>query len=286
MDDRRSLSTLPGPIFPMINPREPERLWHIWPDIKCDIIAINYIGLRKTPQMLARARVQGIKEALNYDGKVISTLVGDNWELERTPVKEYASDIDQMGFDFGTTHDDYVYPDDNISIQWDRIQSMLARADSLASYDPDPGLIGIVQGSTSQQIRFEMVELEKLGIERMALPCADSLQKKSYRGIVDFLRIGGELGAWRWLMGINSISEMLRFNADGLSGYGWCYRAAKGQIYRGSKLVRPRSSGFCSHAACKANAWRGLTLEEQYSRHNMLTWLEVNDRLGGNETLE
>lgn len=87
-------------------------------------------------------------------------------------------------------------------------------------------------------------------------------------------------------MGINSISEMLRFNADGLSGYGWCYRAAKGQIYRGSKLVRPRSSGFCSHAACKANAWRGMTLEEQYSRHNMLTWLEVNDRLGGNETLE
>jgi hypothetical protein len=273
-------------IFPLINPREPERLWHVWPEIKCDIIAINYIGLRKTPRLLARARSGGIKEALEYDGKIVSTLIGDNWELERIPVDQYASDLDEMGFDFATTHDDYVYPDDSSSIQWDRVQSMLARADSLARYDPNARLIGIVQGSTSQQIRFEMVELVKLGIERMALPCADSLRRRRYRGIVDFLRIGGELGVWRWLVGINSPTEMLRFRADGMSGYGWCYLAAKGRVYSGSKLVRPTAPGFCRHEVCRAIMRKGLTLEEQYSRHNMLTWLELDTKLGGSETLE
>jgi hypothetical protein len=278
--------TVPNRIFPLINPREPERLWHVWPEIECSIIAINYIGLRKTPELLERARSRGIKEALEYSGTVISALIGDNWELERTQVSEYASDLDQMGFDYGTTHDDYVYPDDNTSIQWDRIQTMLARADSLVSYDPDSRLIGVVQGSTSQQIRFAMLELGKMGIERMALPCADSLQRKRYRGVVDFLRIGGEMGAWRWLVGVNSPTEMLRFRADGMSGYGWCYMAAKGQIYRDSKLVRPTAPGFCKHEVCRAIKWKGLTPEEQYSRHNILTWLELNSKLGGNETLE
>ena len=269
--------------FPSINPMEPESLWHVWPEVNPAVIGINYLGLCRNKSLLARARAEGIHRALDFDGEVIAIVVGRNWALEKLDIPTYASDLDQMGFDYGTTSDDYVYPDDPASAQWERIQCMLDDAVLLAKRDPDPELIGIVQGSTRQQIRFEMDQLSCLGIDRMALTAADSALRREHHGIVDFLGIGAQMGVWRCLLGINSLSLMSRFKAEGMSGYGWLYRAVHGYAYRGQHWMKPSQAGFCNHEICRSLLWKGFSEAELRTRHNVVTLMELSAKMDGGD---
>jgi hypothetical protein len=265
------IGELPPRAFPLINPREPESLWHVWPEVNPGLIAVNYLGLTKNKGLLSRARAEGIHETLGFDGKIIATVVGENWALDNFDNRTYAEDLDQMGFDFGTTSDDYVYLDDAVLLR---------------RLDPNAGLIGIIQGCTRQQIRFEMTELSRMGLERMALTSADSALRRRYRGIVDFMGVGAEMGIWRWLIGINSLPLMLRFRAEAMSGYAWLYMAAKGYIYRGLVWEKATQEGFCQHPICRSLLWKGLGMTELRARHNVVALTELSEKLNGRTSLE
>lgn len=272
--------------FPSINPMEPERLWHVWPEVNLRVIGLNYLDLCRNRPLLARARAEGIHGALDFDGEVIAVVVGRNWTLENLDVSAYASDLDQMGFDYGTTSDDYVYPDDPSTAQSERIQCMLDDAVLLTRLDPDPELIGIVQGCTRRQIRFEMEALSRLGLDRMALTTADSALRREHRGIVDFMGIGADMGVWRCLLGINSLPLMSRFMAEGMSGYAWLYMAAKGYAYRGQRWAEVDQPGICNHDACRSLLWKGFSMAELRARHNVVTLMELSAKLDGEDPVE
>jgi hypothetical protein len=277
-------SFLMNGFLPLIDPTEPRRLWRFWPEIEVEAIAINYLKLRKNQELLERCRSEGIKRALGYDGKVVAVLVGDNYHLDCLQVHEYADDLDQMGFDAATTHDDYVYPDDRLSAQWSRLHTMLDRATKLKRLDPDSELIGIVQGARVQQLEFCVESLLRIGIRRLALPCSDLAARKTAGPIIDFSRICQERDLWHWLVGINSQAFMTRFQSDAVSGYGWCYRGAKGQIYRDGSLVKVASRGFCRHGVCRELAAKSLSLPELCTRHNLQYLLGIMRR-GSHELL-
>lgn len=266
-------------VFPSINPTEPEGMWHTWPEVSPPVIGLNYLGLCENKSLLTRARAEGIHEALGFGGEIIAVVVGKNWSLENLDVNTYASDLEQMGFDYGTTSDDYVYPDDPSAAQWERIQCMLDDAERLVRLDPDPELIGIVQGCTRQQIRFEMNYLSRAGLSRMALTSADSALRRKHRGIIDFLGIGTEMGVWRCLLGLNSPALMSRFKAEAMSGYAWLYRAAQGYAYRGQEWAKVDQPGFCRHKTCRALLWKGFSMPELRARHNVVTLMELSAKL-------
>ena len=268
-------------VFPSINPMEPEGLWHVWPEVNPPIIGLNYLDLCRNKTLLARARAEGIHGALDFDGQVIAVVVGRNWALENLDVSAYAADLDQMGFDYGTTSDDYLYPDDPSTAQWERIQCMLDDAVLLSRLDPDSKLIGIVQGCTRQQIRFEMEELSRLGLDCMALTAADSALRREHRGIVDFMGIGADMGVWRCLLGINSLALMSRFRAEGMSGYAWLYMAAKGYAYRGQHWAEVNQPGICNHDVCSSLLWKGFSMAELRARHNVVALMELSAKLDG-----
>ncbi len=256
--------------LPLIDPSEDGALWHIWPEIRTGAIALNYLKLKRNPVLYAMVRSKGIRQAIGYDCKVVAVLVGENYELDKMDVASYAADLDEMGFDAATTHDDYIYPDDHGSAQWSRIHTMIDRATTLARQDPDAELIGIVQGASSLQVEFCIDSLSKIGINRYALPCSDLSARRKARRIVEFSRICRDRDAWHWLIGINSPSFMTRFPADVVSSYGWCYRGAKQKIYRDGSLVRAVSPGFCGHEICRDLSAKGLSLREVCARHNVI----------------
>jgi hypothetical protein len=260
--------------MPLINPAEPEQLWKVWPEVQPAAIAISYLFLRRNSRLLLKAREEGIKKAIGFNGRVVSVLIGRNYELDQQGVGSYAADVNTMGFDAATTYDDYVYLTDSPFSQWSRIHTMLDRATALRTEAPKTELIGIVQGASAGQLKFCIDHMLRLGITKVALPCSDLVARRRPELITDFSRLATSASLWHWLIGVNSPAQLNRFHADVLSGYGWCYLGRQGLVYRKGRVVSARSNRFCRHDLCLRLALRGLSMPELCSRHNLLYSLE------------
>jgi len=150
-----------------------EALWRFWDKIPYEIIAVNYLALRKNSRLYETALSSGIKQALDYSGACVSVLLGDNWLLDHTPVRKHFDDITAMGFDAATTHDDYVYSNDPSDHRFHRIHKALDRARELTRLNPRFKVIGIVKGSTKSEIEFCMDRLTNMNISMVAFPCSE-----------------------------------------------------------------------------------------------------------------
>jgi hypothetical protein len=259
--------------------KEKEALWKFWYDIPFDTIAINYFTLKGKPSLYEEALKRGIKSALDFRGTIISVLVGDNYALDRLPVVDYWQDLEIMGFDVATTHDDYLYYDDPEAYRWSRLHTMLEKADQLIRFDPDFEVVGIVKGSTDVELEFCMNQLHELGIEKVAFPCAELLQERRLTDILKFLRIGKRLGFWNWLIGVNSLKYIKRFGADSASGYGWCYRAASNLTYDLDGTVEVSARLDCNHKYCFSAQRDAAPVPMICARHSILKLVEVDGYL-------
>lgn len=271
-------------VIPLINVKEKEALWKFWHEIPFDTIAINYFTLKGKPSLYREALKSGIKSALDFKGTVISILVGDNYALEKTTVEGYCQDLQMMGFDIATTHDDYLYHDDPENYRWSRLHTVLENAHKLVRLDPDFELVGIVKGSTDAELEFCMTRLDDLGIDKVAFPCSELLQQRRLTDVSNFLRIGKEFGLWRWLVGINSLTYMRRLCADAYSGYAWCYAAASNLAYDRHGMVKVSTKLHCTHETCLSLQHLGYPLPVLCARHSILQLVGLEHELMRSET--
>jgi hypothetical protein len=270
-------------VIPLINVKEKEALWKFWHDIPFDTIAISYFTLKGKPSLYQEALKSGIKSALDFKGTVISILVGDNYALERTTVEGYCQDLEMMGFDVATTHDDYLYYDDPENCRWSRLHTMLEKACKLVRLDPDFEVVGIVKGSTDAEFEFCATTLDDLGIDKVAFPCSELLQQRRLTDVSNFLRIGKEFGLWRWLVGINSLRYMRRLGADAYSGHGWCYGAASNLAYDRDRMVKVTLRLDCTHETCLCAQRLGRPLPIVCARHSISQLVGLDHELKKSE---
>lgn len=266
-------------IIPLVKVTDRKALWYFWEDVRYDIIAVDYLALRKNRRLHTAALSQGIKKALGFNGTCLSVLVGDNWLLDHTPVKQYFDDVTAMGFDAATTHDDYVYWDDPVDHRFHRIHKTLDRARELTRLNPRFDVIGIVKGSTRNEIEFCVDRLADMNIRMIAFPCSELAFERRLKDVREFLRYGDELKLWRLLIGIGSPQNMWRFDADCFSSSKWCYSATWGYEFSMHGVKRSARFQRCRHSLCRSLIERRVPNDVRLARHNILSLVEMNESL-------
>jgi hypothetical protein len=265
-------------IIPLINPSEPQELWKFWTDISYPIIAVNYLGLKENKRLYESAIRFGIHSAIDFHGTIVSVLVGENHKLDRTRVEDYAEDITAMSFSAATTHDDYVYLDDCKSYRQTRMLRMIENAHELVRLQRRLDIVGIVQGGNSDEIDFCIKDHLKSGIRYMAFPCSDLVKQRAHQYIGHFVNKCRDIGAWSWLIGVNSPRLMLRFGADAFSGLRWCYGAPRGDLFDRGRIAKVRYDFSCAHALCRKLRQNGAPLATRIARHNILELVYLDGR--------
>jgi hypothetical protein len=266
-------------IIPLIHVSDRQALWKFWPDIPFGAVAVNYLALRRRPTLYQAALSVGIKSALEYDGICISVLVGDNWQLDNTPVKQYFEDVTKMEFDAATTHDDYVYESDPKEYRYSRIHKTLDRAYEFIQLKPKFDVIGIVKGASPSEIEFCVDRLCDMGIRSIAFPCSELAFEERYDTIWEFLRYGEKMHLWRWLIGIGSPQLMLRFDANCFSSSKWFYSATFGYEMSGQKVRQTSDYPDCKHKLCSSLRRHRVQKQVIRARHNVLSLIELNRQL-------
>jgi len=262
-------------VIPLISPTDREELWHFWPDISYPVIAVSYLSLKKRTRLYKAARDHGIKDAIGFDGTVISVLVGENWLLDHTPVQRYHHDVSQMGFDAATTHDDYTYRTNSSHYRYHRLHRLLDRARELAECNPQYDLIGIVKGSSPAEIQFCVDSLRDIGIAKTALPCSELVFEKRHEDIHQYLRYCRDLGLWTWLIGLGSPHLMRRFGADCYSSSKWCYSSTLGYRYSRDSVKQTPVPPNCYHELCRTLVEKRRPMDVILARHNVSTLIEI-----------
>ena len=266
--------------IPIVRVDEREEIWRFWSDVEYDNIAVDYFSLRQNQGLYRAAKTRGIKDALGYDGSAICVLTGDDWNLDNTQVSEYVQDINDMGFEFATTPDDYVYWSDRENYRWSRIHNALDRAYEMLEHIANSKLIGIVKGSNAAEVYFSIDRLTSMGLLLLAFPCSELIQEGRYEEINKFLSYGRHRGTWRSLIGINSMRRMSKLDAEAFLGSAWCYGALAGKAYEGGIMRKIDGPLGCSHELCRKMASRNRPKEEVLSRHSLLCLKKMNVPLG------
>jgi hypothetical protein len=267
-------------VIPLISLTDREELWHFWPEVSYPAIAINYLSLKKRTRLYRIARERGIKEALDFDGTVISVLVGDNWALDHTPVQRYHYDLTQMGFDAATTHDDYAYWSNHRNYRYHRIRRLLSRARQLIESSPEYDVIGIVKGTTPDEIEFCIDNLYDMGISKTAFPCSEVAFEKRLTDIYEYMRLSRDHGRWSWLIGVGSLHLMKSFDADCFSSSKWCYSATYGYKYTRDRVRQGPVPANCHHEVCQMHVDKGSPRDVTLARHNISTLIEIQQDMG------
>jgi hypothetical protein len=265
-------------IIPLLNPSEPEELWKFWTQISYPIIALNYFGLKENSRLYDEAKRHGIHSALDFHGTIVSVLVGENLKLDGTRVKDYAADVTALGFSAATSHDDYVYLDDCKPYRQSRMLNIVENAHELVRLHRYSDIIGIVQGGNVDEIDFCIKDHWNCGIRYLALPCSDLVKQRLHQLITHFVKKCREIGAWSWLIGVNSPILMLRFGADAFSGMRWCYGAPRGDLFDKGRIIRVKYDFYCSHSLCRSLKQNGAPLATRIARHNIIELIELDGR--------
>ena len=262
-------------IIPMLSLRDRRELWEFWhePPVQCDSVSLSYNDLRSKPDMYSSARTTGIKQTLDYHGKVTCVLGGKNWLLDSVNVITYLQDINSMNFDAVTSSEGYVYLTDHENYRWHQLHRVVEHASSLVKANPTADIVGMAQGTTRSEISFVIRKFKDLGLKWAAFPCSDLLSQRILSPILEFLSIGREAGLHLWLTGVNSIHTIRRLGADAYSGKKWCYGAAHGLGYVGETL-KTVTTLRCNHSYCAQITT--LPLDIRLARHNLLSLMDEN----------
>lgn len=276
---RHPLLSLPK-VIPQIAVRDREELWKFWEDIPYEVISVGYLDLIKNKKLYSAAKRYGIKSALDFNGTVISSLVGENYLLDQIQPKDYVNEIEEMGFDAATTYDDYVYPTDPKVYRWSRIQRLLDKARFVVDRCPKFTVIGLAQGSNKVEISFCVRELSDLGLTSLAFPCGELLGIHSHSRIRSFLEAADDRRLWKWLIGVTSPRSMQNFEADAYSGKAWSYKAAHNStLIHG--MWREVAVVNCDHPVCNLPQMRKLPLKVRCARHSICALIEFDGKSPG-----
>lgn len=260
-------------VIPQIAVRDREELWKFWEDIPYEVVSVGYLDLIRNKKLYSDAKKVGIKSALDFDGTVIASLVGENYLLDQIRPRDYVNDIEEMGFDAATTYDDYVYATDPECYRWSRIQKLLDNARAVVNFAPKFTLIGLAQGSNRTEISFCLRQLTDLGLTNIAFPCGELFGSHAYFRVSFFLEAAREQKLWKWLIGVTSPKLMEYFQADAYSGKAWSYKAAHNSTLIHGKW-RQVASFDCHHTVCNLPHLRDLSLQVRCARHSISTLIE------------
>lgn len=229
---------------PMINPMDRRTYAHCYS-------AFPYLVVQVDPFFRSRAERQkacqlGIHDYMQYDGIVVlSSIVHDRFLSRPNIIKKYLEIVHFLEPDVAVTLSHSAYTDDPCFVGANAVLWSIRAATLMSRLDLP--LIGLVVGSTDEQITLCTEAYRTLGYVDFALSCRGLLLHKRVDLVSRWVRIIKKCPASCLLLGASHPNLFHKLpQADSYSGLAWFHNAVNGKKYVGSACV---SGTPCDH--CK-----------------------------------
>ena len=260
-------------------------------------ILLNAYHILSRPTIYRRFADKGIKETLNFKGKVFIDSGGFLFQLNRemdVSAKEILELYKDIKGDLKVILDQPLNPNVSVTSNRKRWVKTFTNTEIMLKYDPN--VVPVLHGYTPRQIKVRAKELKKL-IPKSKFVCVGSLVplfKGSYYG--NYMKVN-KTSRWQIIEGvvktvreefsdsflhifgagsIKAINKLYEFGADSVDSVSWQLRAAYGEIItttgrsralKSQSQLRPKRKSILAEkdslTNCSCPVCAGLGFEDQ-----------------------